>query len=222
MFQAIFWDNDGVLVNTEHLYFQATQQVLASVGIDLDADTYRNFFLKQSQGAWHLAAEHGLPETRLMALREARNALYSQLLREADITMDGVAPVLQDLAQRFAMGVVTTSHRDHFEIIHRRTAFLEFFDFVLVREDYGQSKPAPEPYLKALQMVNCPPAACLVIEDSERGLMAAKAAGLSCWVIPTDLSRSSNFAAADKVLAHISQVPIHLAEMAGEESDLTL
>lgn len=218
MFQAIFWDNDGVLVNTEHLYFQATQQVLASVGIDLDAATYHDFFLKQSLGAWHLAAARGMPQRRLAALRAARNALYSRLLQEADIAMDGVAPVLQNLAQRFAMGVVTTSHREHFEIIHRRTAFLTFFDFVLVREDYGQSKPDPEPYLKALQMAACAPASCLVIEDSERGLTAAKAAGLTCWVIPTDLSRSGDFSAADKVLEHISQVPVRLAEMAGSDA----
>jgi HAD superfamily hydrolase (TIGR01509 family) len=214
MFQAIFWDNDGVLVNTEHLYFQATQQVLATVDIDLDAETYRDFFLKQSQGAWHLAAARGISQDRLTALREARNVLYSRLLQEADITIPGVAPVLQNLTQRFSMGVVTTSHRDHFEIIHRRTAFLPLFDFVLVREDYGQSKPNPEPYLKALQMSGYPPASCLVIEDSERGLTAAKAAGLACWVIPTGLSRSGDFSAADKVLEHISQVPVYLAEMA--------
>ena len=215
MFQAIFWDNDGVLVNTEHLYFQATQQVLASVGIDLDAETYRDFFLKQSQGAWHVAAANGISQSRLAALRTERNALYSRLLQEADITMDGVAPVLQNLAQRFAMGVVTTSHRDHFEIICRRTDFFPLFDFVLVREDYGQSKPDPEPYLKALQLAGCPPESCLVIEDSERGLTAAKAAGLTCWVIPTDLTRTGDFSAADKVLEHISQVPVHLPEMAG-------
>jgi HAD superfamily hydrolase (TIGR01509 family) len=214
MFQAIFWDNDGVLVDTEHLYFQATQQVLASVGIHLDAATYHHFFLKQAQGAWHLAAEHGVPQIRLPALRAERNMLYSQLLHEADIIMDGVTPVLQSLAKRFTMGVVTTSHRDHFEIIHRRTQLLTLFDFVLVREDYGQSKPSPEPYLKAMQMVDCAPSSCLVIEDSERGLTAAKAAGLACWVIPTGLSRSGDFSAADKVLEHISQVPIHLAEMA--------
>lgn len=217
MFQAIFWDNDGVLVDTEHLYFQATQQVLASVGIHLDAATYHHLFLKQSQGAWHLAAQHGVSQARLAALRAARNALYGQLLHEADITMDGVAPVLQSLAKRFTMGVVTTSHRDHFEIIHRRTQLLTHFDFVLVREDYGQSKPDPEPYLKALQMAGCSPTSCLVIEDSERGLTAAKAAGLACWVIPTGLSRSGNFSAADKVLEHISQVPVHLAEMAGRD-----
>lgn len=218
MFQAIFWDNDGVLVNTEHLYFQATQQVLASVGIDLDAEAYHDFFLKQSQGAWHLAAARGMSQAQLAALRAERNVLYSQLLHEADITMDGVTAVLQSLAERFTMGVVTTSHRDHFEIIHRRTQLLTLFDFVLVREDYGQSKPDPEPYLKALQMAGCAPTSCLVIEDSERGLTAAKAAGLACWVIPTGLSRSGDFSAADKVLAHISQVPVHLAAMAGRDA----
>ena len=52
--KAIFWDNDGVLVDTEHVYFEATRQVLASAGIDLTRDEYIELFLVQGRGAWHL------------------------------------------------------------------------------------------------------------------------------------------------------------------------
>jgi HAD superfamily hydrolase (TIGR01509 family) len=203
MFKAIFWDNDGILVDTERLYFQATQETLASIGIQLDQATYHDFFLAQSSGAWHLAQSQGVSDDRIEALKAARNDVYSQLLRDHATAMDGAEHVLQTLAPRLTMGVVTSSHRDHFEIIHRITGFKQYFDFVLAREDYQDSKPNPEPYLKAIERVGLPPEACVAIEDSERGLIAAKAAGLACWVIPTPLSQTGDFAAADRVLAHI-------------------
>jgi beta-phosphoglucomutase-like phosphatase (HAD superfamily) len=61
MIKAIFWDNDGVLVDTERLYFRATQHVLATVGIPLTKEQYIDLFLVQGKGAWHLAADKGLP-----------------------------------------------------------------------------------------------------------------------------------------------------------------
>jgi hypothetical protein len=60
MIKAIFWDNDGVLVDTERLYFHATQHVLATVGILLTKEQYIALFLVQGKGAWHLAAEKGI------------------------------------------------------------------------------------------------------------------------------------------------------------------
>lgn len=208
--KAIFWDNDGVLVDTERLYFEATRQVLASVDVHLDHGTYREFFLKQSQGAWHLAAEQGLSAVHVETLRLERNQVYSELLRQQATAIDGAEMTLQRLTTRFTMGVVTTSHRDHFDIIHDRTGFRQYFDFILTREDYGQSKPDPEPYLCALEQVGCQPEECVVVEDSERGLLAAHAAGLRCWVIPTALNHAGDFRLADRVLGHISEVVTHL------------
>src|SRR5580765_8042562 len=74
--EAILWDNDGVLVDTEHLYFQATQHVLASVGIRLTRKEYIELFLVQGRGAWHLAEEHGIAPADIDRLRNQRNALY--------------------------------------------------------------------------------------------------------------------------------------------------
>ena len=210
MIKAIFWDNDGVLVDTEHLYFRSTQQAMASVGIELDPSTYREYFLKRSHGVWHLAAKHGVSESDIESLRQQRNRLYSQLLHDESGPMDSAEQVLQTLFGRYMMAVVTTAHGEHFDIIHQRTGFKRFFDFILTREDYGESKPDPEPYLTALEKSGYQPEECLVIEDTERGLTAAVAAGIRCWVIPTALNLESDFSAADKILKHISEVPEHL------------
>lgn len=211
MIKAIFWDNDGVLVDTERLYFRATQQVLASVGVILDLQTYREFYLARSAGTWHLAAQMGFSEAQIDRLRKKRNDLYSRLLRENDVAVEGTREVLQTLSGRFKMGVVTSSWRDHFEIMHSGTGFKQYFEFVLAREDYERSKPDAEPYSKAVEIAGCHPSECIAVEDSERGLTAAKAAGLACWVIPTELTDGADFSSADRILSRISDVVAHLA-----------
>ena len=211
MITTIFWDNDGVLVDTERLYFQATQEAMASVGVTLDEAKYVEFFLARSSGVWHLAAEHGVSESELERLRHKRGVRYTELLRLETEAMAGAEAALERLAPHTTMGVVTTSHREHFDIIHRQTGFMRYFDFVLSREDYKHSKPDPEPYLRALELTGSQRENCVVIEDSPRGLIAAKAAGLRCWVIPTALSQLGDFTLADQVFADISQVASTLA-----------
>jgi len=198
MFEAILWDHDGVLVDTEGLYFRATREMLATVGVDLTESLYRALFLVEGRGAWHLAEERGVPAAEIAALKQRRGERYTELLLASDVMIDGALALVQALAPRFRMAIVTSSHRDHFDAIHRRTGLPALFEFVLAREDYGVSKPDPEPYLRAVERLGLAREKCLVIEDSARGLRAAKAAGLTCWVVPSGLTRASSFDEADR------------------------
>jgi HAD superfamily hydrolase (TIGR01509 family) len=200
MIKAIFWDNDGVLVDTEHLYFLATQQILASAGIRLSEADYIELFLVQGRGAWHLAEERGFPADRIEQLRQARNHLYARWLAERPLLIDGVHDVLGALRGRYVMGVVTSSRKDHFDVIHRRTGLLKYFDFILTADDVSRVKPDPELYLKAVEVSRVAPDECMAVEDSARGLVAARAAGIHCVVIPTLLTAGCEFPGADAVV----------------------
>jgi beta-phosphoglucomutase-like phosphatase (HAD superfamily) len=68
---------------------------------------------------------------------------------------------------------------------------------VVTLEDVQFPKPHPEPYLQAARRSGVGPGSCLAIEESERGLRSAKAAGIECWVIPNDLTRGADLSAAD-------------------------
>jgi HAD superfamily hydrolase (TIGR01509 family) len=204
--QYLFWDNDGVLVDTEYLYYQASAEVLAEVNIHLTREQFIDISLQQGQSVFDLARHRYRPD-RIDRLRERRNRRYSDLLRQGVPPMAGVTETLQQLHGQVKMAIVTSSQRRHFDLIHRHTELLGFFDFILTREDYTYSKPHPEPYLTALDKSNCAPRHCVVIEDSERGLHAAVAAGLNCVVIPGELNRQSNLTAAAKILKNISDLP---------------
>lgn len=203
---VILWDNDGVLVDTERWYFQSTREVFAGAGIDLTVELYFEYFLSRSRGTSTFASAHGLPEADIAAISASRNERYLQMLEQECITIDGVRETLAILRPHFVMGIVTSSRRQHFEAIHRRTGLLEFFDFAITHEDYARSKPAPDPYLAAVAHCGVPAGRCLAIEDAPRGLIAARAAALDCWVIPTELTRRATFSGATRVLKRITDV----------------
>ena len=205
-YEVILWDNDGVLVDTERWYFQATREVFAGVGIDLTVELYFEYFLSRSQGTSKFASVQGLGEADIGKIQGARNERYLQMLEQEDITMVGVRETLATLKPHFVMGIVTSSRRRHFETMHRRTGLLEFFDFAVTLEDYARSKPAPDPYLAAVARSGFPADRGLAIEDAPRGLMAAQAATLDCWVIPTELTRRAAFSGAARVLDRITDV----------------
>lgn len=212
MIKAIFWDNDGVLVDTEKLYYRANKETFQKIGIEISEDVYVEYFLKRSSGTWHLAEAKGLSRDDISKLRNERDELYSNLLLNKMEVIDGANETLAKLFGKYKMGIVTSSKKHHFDIIHEKSGLLKYFDFVLTIDDYAKSKPAPDPYLKALELSGVKKEECIIIEDSERGLKSALAAGLKCVVIPTNLTKYSDFSGAEKILSKITEVPNYLTK----------
>lgn len=207
MIKAIFWDNDGVLVDTEHLYFEACRDALRQVKVELSLADFVHRSLNLGQSPLALATGQGVSEATLKNLRHYKNERYAQLLREGALPMEGVVETLSSLQGKVAMAIVTSSQRDHFELIHRPNGLLHYFDFILTREDYQNSKPDPEPYLKALEMSGFCAEECLVVEDTRRGLEAARRAGLRCVVLPNRLAPNAPFEGAFRVLRDLRELP---------------
>jgi HAD superfamily hydrolase (TIGR01509 family) len=162
--------------------------------------------LVQGKGAWHLALEKGISPDGVEDLRHQRNSLYSKLLRQERIIVDGTKEVLENLHGRYLMGIVTSSRKEHFALIHQSSDLLKYFNFVLTGDDYTIFKPNPDPYLLAVKKSGFQKEECIAIEDSERGLRSAKSAGIGCIVIPTELTKTGNFSQADKILGNIKEI----------------
>jgi HAD superfamily hydrolase (TIGR01509 family) len=177
------------------------------VGVPLTREQYIELFLVQGKGAFHLAAERGILPDEVALLRKERDIIFSDLLLRESLVIDGVRKVLDSLHGRFMMGIVTSSERMHFDLIHRNTDLMRYFQFVLLSGDYARSKPHPDPYLMALERSGLHPDECLVVEDSARGLAAACSAGLRCVVVPSELTRGSDFSGAYRVLDSLAELP---------------
>lgn len=203
MFDGIFWDNDGVLMATEHLYYQANAEALAQAGVELTMEEYRRISLCQGESVLALA-DSGCDAAEL---RRIRDDIYYRLLGEESRVCPGIPETLERLHGRLPMAVVTSCRRVNFLQMHRDSGLVGYFDFILTREDYRASKPDPEPYLTACARAGLNPGRCLAIEDSERGVTSAARAGLAVAAIPGALNRGGDFGAARWLLEGISELP---------------
>ncbi len=206
-FKAIFFDCDGLLVDTETLWLEACRGALAPYGIEISEEFYIEEVLNQGHSLLvNLGRQNGMSEEKIQEVRKYRNDLYKEMLRENIKVIDGVRETLDKLHGKFVMGIVTTSYKDDFDIIMERTGLGKYFSFFVTFEDVSKPKPDPEPYLKAWQMSGFAKEECLVLEDSLRGVEAAKAAGLTCYAIPEGWTRNQDFSIADKVLDNIREL----------------
>ncbi len=197
--KAILWDNDGVLVNTEQLFYEVNRDFFAGYGVNLTPQHFFDWFLQSNEGAWHMLP--GYERDKVPLFRAERNRHYSARLRQSGqlLTAD-IGHVLAQLQPRFRMAVVTSSRHEDFHIIHRHTGLLPCFEFILTDEDVPNSKPAPDPYLAGLQRLGLPAHQVLVVEDSPRGLQAARAAGIDCIAIRSELTAGFDFPGAMAVV----------------------
>jgi HAD superfamily hydrolase (TIGR01509 family) len=214
--RAILWDNDGVLVDTERLFYEANRDLFLPLGLALSEQHFFDWYLADNCGAWHLI-EPRLSQEQIEEWRNDRNRRYAARLASEHIpAIEGVAEVLASLSPRLRMGVVTSANREHFEIIHDRLALMPHFEFVLTHESYASSKPSPEPYLLGLERLQLNAADCLVVEDSPRGLQAATAAGIRCIILRNALTRGHDFPGAYRVVDTMPQLLDEIEQLMAE------
>ena len=214
MIKAIFWDNDGILVNTEHLYYISIKKILETIDINFTFEMYKDLLLNNAKGVWHLAREKGESEEKITLLREKRNIFFKDLIINENILIDNVQDTLSLLYKdEYKMAIVTSSKRYFLELMHKKTALLQFFDFTLTFDDYTNVKPDPEPYLLALEKSGLKKEECIIVEDSRRGLVSAMNAGIKCIIIPNEFTKELDFSGAFKILKNINGIPEVLKEL---------
>lgn len=177
-YEAILFDFDGVLVDSEPVHFECWREVLAPFGIDLEWDVYHAHFI----GISDLAMLESLARLRQPPLDV--NLLWQQyprkraLFRERMLHGEPVTAAVRDLLHWLdghRLAVVSSSGRDEIEPILKKAGVRECFGALVCREDVTQYKPAPDPYLKAAELLQAQRA--LVVEDSQAGIASGKAAG---------------------------------------------
>ena len=212
-YSHLLFDHDGVLVNTEHLYYESTRRKLSEIDIDLTVQIYMQIMVNGSD-VWELARVRGLPEEVIASQRLQRNVLYQTLLGAEDLSIEGVEEVLVKLKQKYSMAIVTTCKDADFAYIHDHSPnnlnIVPHMDLVLTRSSYTNSKPNPEPYLTALERFSITPDQALVIEDSERGLRSAVAAGIDCAVVEYAFTARQDFYKATYRIKNLSDLVILL------------
>ena len=194
MKEFILFDNDGVLVETEIWYYEASKRALKEFfDVTLQFDEYMNI-MTVGNGVW-VAAIGASDEEKLIA-RNRRDLYYQEYLRTENLAIENIHDILSELQKKYKMGIVTTSRRVDFEIIHKDRGIVDFMDFVLCVEDYPRAKPYPDPYLKGMELFDATKEQTIIVEDSQRGLISANRAEIDCVIVHNEFTASQDFSKA--------------------------
>jgi beta-phosphoglucomutase-like phosphatase (HAD superfamily) len=204
LFKAVIWDVDGVLIDSEPLHLSSFMTTCAGYGFAFDAADNALWIGKSFSDMWQ-----GIPELRSFGLSEIElnNEICDHYVSEVHGGMARLpAPAMvASLAGRgVAQGCASSSPRRIVEANVAAVGVADHLHTVLGRDDVAEGKPAPDLYLLAAKQLGLAPGDCLAIEDTESGLAAAKAAGLTAIVWPNDFNAAMDFSAADHVIEDLA------------------
>ena len=178
---AIIFDNDGVLVDSETIHVAVERELLAEIGLDYDYETYMSRFVGLNNHDFHTALARDYAETharRFPADFKARlKARAWPRIEDELMPIDGVADLVSAFNGAVAVASSATPHRLNRKL--ELTGLRELFSpHVYSADQVAQGKPSPDLFLFAAAQLEVSPARCMVVEDSVNGIIAARAANM--------------------------------------------
>jgi HAD superfamily hydrolase (TIGR01509 family) len=208
--QALLLDMDGLLIDSETLYWRAERQIAAARGRAVDDGTLRRMMGRRPiESMTVFRDELGLAETA-QALLDERDGLMLRLLATEVQARPGLEVLLQAFRGRARYAVVTGASRRMVDAALGRLGLADRFDLIQTSDGVRRGKPDPEIYLTAMRALDVEAAACAVLEDSLNGVRAGKAAGAYVVAVPDVFSAGDDFGVADHVATDLAQAAAHL------------
>jgi len=201
MTKAVAFDMDGLMFNTEDVYWKAADAQLRKRGYEYTKELNAALMGRKPQDCFELFRERfGFPESWRELQRESED-LFLKFLDEGFSTMSGLTELLEFLeAKRIPKAVCTSSAVRLVDEVLRRKNVKDRFEFILTAEDITNGKPNPEIYLKAAARFGVAPSEMLVLEDSAAGSQSARAAGTTVVVVLAEHNKDGDFSAANLIV----------------------
>jgi HAD superfamily hydrolase (TIGR01509 family) len=197
-FAAVILDMDGVLVDSEPLAMEAMQQVMARHGVAYSERDNDEFVGRTTPETCRvLRSRHGLATSEDDLARQYLTARIA-LTWERPVRMPGVPEVLERLrVTGYRLALASSAEPEAVAATVAMLGIGPLLEAVVSGDQVARGKPAPDIFLEAARRLAVAPDRCLVVEDSRNGLLAAKAAGMACAVIPCRFTRAHDFTGAD-------------------------
>lgn len=218
--EAVVFDFDGVVADTEPLHLQVFQVLLADEGISFSADEYYERYLGfDDVGVFEaLERDKGLPirNGRLDALMRRKTEIFQSLARSRSVLFPGAEACLRACAAAVPVGIASGALKEEIRLVLEVAGLDGLVPVIVAAGDTPCSKPAPDPYLRALELLASRdrplrPGRVVAIEDSRWGLQSARAAGLRTVAVATSYP-ATELGEADLVLPGISAVTLEMLD----------
>jgi len=216
--QAIVFDFDGVIANSEPLHFRAYRDVLAEDGVALsERDYYARYLGFDDVGAFEaIAADRELSwdAGRVTSLVARKAVRLEALERGVSVLFPGAADAIRRAAAAVPIAIASGARGEEIRRVLERERLAAQFSAIVAAEDTAVSKPAPDPYLRALALLRrassrtIDAASSVAIEDSRWGLESARAAGMRTVAVTNTYEKSALVTSADLVIPSLEAMDL--------------
>lgn len=219
MLQAVIFDFDGVIADSEGLHYQALNTVFKRYGVDVPKsvhwDKYLGYTDQENIEAVNRDYQMGLDDAKVQKLIEEKKVIFDELAAAGSIIIDGVTEFVQQLMEAgVRRAICSGALRSDIELMLAGTSIQDAFEVVVTADDIKHGKPDPEGYLLALEKLNQAGSSpirageCIVIEDSHWGIEAAVAAGMIPVAVTTTYKRDELDGKAQKIVDRLDELTI--------------
>ena len=211
MIQAVVFDLDGVIVDSEQVWDDVREEYVRETGGTYTAAATRDM-MGMSSVEWsrYLADELGVPGSP----QEINAEIVRRMLvryGDAPPLIDGAVKAVRMAAARWPLAIASSSNPELIEVVLRAAGLRELFPVTVSSQEVARGKPAPDVYLEAANRLAVEPARCVAVEDSHNGIRSAKAAGMRVVAVP-----NPHFPPDEEALAHADAVVRTVAELTPE------
>ena len=177
---AVLWDLDGTLADSGDYHWRAWVEAMGAEGLTVTRPQFLASFGQRNDailGEW-LGPE--ADPVRVQRVGDAKEALYRELVRtEGIVPLPGAAEWVQRLHRDgWKQAIASSAPRANVEVMHGALGFSEFIEILVGAEDVSRGKPDPEVFLTAARRLGFPPQRCVVVEDAQAGIEAARRGGM--------------------------------------------
>jgi HAD superfamily hydrolase (TIGR01509 family) len=213
MIEAIIFDMDGVLVDSEPFHIEIEKRQFERNKLIVSAEEHLNYMGMASDIMWRTVVNKhqlNIPVDELIDQNRTESIRYFSELATIPV-MPGLIELLEMLKRKnYPMAVASSSFPEIIELILKKTELRDYFRVVVSSQEAGKSKPEPDVFLLAAKKLGVPPTNCIVIEDSFNGIAAAHAANMHCVAYQGPGSNPQQQKEADAVITSFDQLGLML------------
>lgn len=180
--RAVLWDLDGTLADSREYHWRAWKEAMGAEGLGVAEEQFLASFGQRNDailGAW---LGPGASRDHIRRIGDAKEAYYRQLVKKEGIApLPGAAEWVRKLHEGgWCQAIASSAPRLNVEVMHQALGFAGLIDVLVAAEDVTEGKPDPEVFLTAAHRLGVHPNLCVVVEDAEAGIEAARRGGMSC------------------------------------------
>ncbi|MFA5816391.1 MAG: HAD family phosphatase [Bacteroidales bacterium] len=200
MYQALIFDLDGLLIDSETIYRKISYKMAADLGKQLhDGIWVKQMGRSPIESLRIFHDELGITTHTAQELVDLRNVLLLDGFRKELQIMPGALEIIRAFHGRMRMTIATGSPRLLMDLAIAQLGLAGYFEYMLPSDEIVSGKPDPEIYLKTIQALGLFPEECIVLEDSSNGALSGHRAGCYVIAVPSDYTRNQDFSFANHV-----------------------